>query len=326
MSNSKSETESQVETKPSSVVLVEEEFKQEVAYKCGNEKEKSLDNEVGKEVDISEVIKHLVVEAQRKKAASRPQSKVFNSFNESINTTNKDDSNEGKIYDYKRTTEDSNKGNRFEDNKITKDSLENIRKPNIFINSDTCFPKVEDIHMEEATVNEKPEGKQISELYEIKTGSIKKIGTENNDTAGEPECNIATDKCMEENVSFSHFNEELTSEALPKPEVEKHLGAEQVFTEPDLASEGETLLLIENTAQDFKVNNEGVESKEMDTLIIAEESDKNNSNLFNEVGSSFCIENDKTEEFNEVNQSEINIDLIVSEVIDNVFNQQEDCS
>ena len=125
MSESKSEANSQNETKPSSVVLgdvVEEEFKQEVAYKCGKEKEEHNDNEVGNEVDISEVIKHLVIEAQRKKAASRPQSKVFN-FNESTIIPNIKDHSEKDINsDDTKISEDFRKDNVREANKTLDDS------------------------------------------------------------------------------------------------------------------------------------------------------------------------------------------------------------
>ena len=73
---SKSETDSVVRD-----VVLEEEFRQEVAYTCG-EGEEGKDTPHNKdsdaaEVDISSVIKHLVIEAQKKKVASRPNSRVF---------------------------------------------------------------------------------------------------------------------------------------------------------------------------------------------------------------------------------------------------------
>jgi hypothetical protein len=62
--------------------VVEVEFRQEVAYTCGEGKteEDTPDNKDGdasNEVYISSVIKHLVIEAQKKKAGSRPNSRVF---------------------------------------------------------------------------------------------------------------------------------------------------------------------------------------------------------------------------------------------------------
>merc|ERR1711915_136198 len=57
--------------------VVEEVFKQEVAYKCGNERDDEKETATNKEVDISEVVKQLVLEAHRKKNGSRPNSRVF---------------------------------------------------------------------------------------------------------------------------------------------------------------------------------------------------------------------------------------------------------
>ena len=57
----------------------EEVFKQEFAYTCGGGQD-TTDNKVevvNTEVDLSEVIKHLVIEAQKKKNASRPNSRIF---------------------------------------------------------------------------------------------------------------------------------------------------------------------------------------------------------------------------------------------------------
>ena len=57
-------------------VVVEEIFEQEVAYTCGEIVEES-DSKALDEVELSEVIKHLVIEAQKKKSASRPNSRIF---------------------------------------------------------------------------------------------------------------------------------------------------------------------------------------------------------------------------------------------------------
>ena len=74
----RSETDSEV----GRGLVVEVEFKEEVAYTCGEgEKVKDTPDNKGSdasdEVDISSVIKHLVIEAQKKKVASRPNSRIF---------------------------------------------------------------------------------------------------------------------------------------------------------------------------------------------------------------------------------------------------------
>ena len=57
--------------------VVEEVFKQEVAYKCGEERDDKNETATNKEVDISEVVKQLVLEAHMKKNGSRPNSRIF---------------------------------------------------------------------------------------------------------------------------------------------------------------------------------------------------------------------------------------------------------